>query len=393
MFCAQCGCSLPDDAVFCARCGQPTGFAQAPNPAASGAGAAMNALPPDETALEIPMHMADDRDETTVLAANDFDSVTTVLAADEFDSETTVLPDCVDGETRLLTDEPTESETTLLPEEPSEAETALLGDSNDSPAPSGDTPTKTQVSTADSPTGAPHAQRRPKFQRTYDLPDSALEPQTKPVTGPQPAVQPGYVPQPVGNSQPIYIMPVVANQTTGSVPYVTGSLAPVSQPPRKKSHAVPLAIIGAALGVALAVFIAFQMGLVGGVKIPDVTGLSPDNATQRLKDAGLEVTTHEELVDQGAGVVVSLEPAASTSVSKGTTVDIGIGAERRVPDVFGINVDDATKKLIEAGALNITIEHRFSDAYEEGTVISVNPAPGNRFNAHDDVTLVVAQEP
>jgi PASTA domain-containing protein/glucodextranase-like protein len=65
------------------------------------------------------------------------------------------------------------------------------------------------------------------------------------------------------------------------------------------------------------------------VRIPDVAGLSPDDATSRLTDLGLEVERHDAggLLDEifgGKPAVCRTDPDAGTEVDPGSTVRIDV---------------------------------------------------------------------
>jgi len=405
MYCGQCGSPIPDAASFCPACGKPVTAAATPvyAPAEDATEAETGLLYEPESEYETGLLVEpESEDATGLLYEPESEGETTLLYEPEFEYETGLLvePESEDA-TGLLREPESEYETSLLYEPASEDETGLLVEpaSEDATTLLDDPDSETTVITAVGPDDATTVinavqpvkpqvaataagaapRRRRKFQRAYELPDSALQPQTEPTYANAPVT--------AAQSQPIYIMPVMAPQ--GADGYQTGAIQPVQ---KKSSHGVLIAVIGAALGVAIALFLAFQMGLVGGVRVPDVTGLSPDNAATRLKDAGFEVKTHDEMVDQGVGIVVSVEPAANTSLSRGSTVDIGIGIPRTVPDIYGINVDDAIAELTRAGALHITVQEVISPNYEPGTVIAVDPAPGNVFNSEDTITIEVAVE-
>jgi eukaryotic-like serine/threonine-protein kinase len=84
--------------------------------------------------------------------------------------------------------------------------------------------------------------------------------------------------------------------------------------------------------------------------VPDVVGQNEDDATKAIKDEGLtvgEVTrSYSDTID--AGLVISQTPAAQDPAGPGDTVDLVVsdGPEPiEVPDVVGMDIEDATEEL------------------------------------------------
>ncbi|WP_055700691.1 Stk1 family PASTA domain-containing Ser/Thr kinase [Streptomyces silaceus] len=90
------------------------------------------------------------------------------------------------------------------------------------------------------------------------------------------------------------------------------------------------------------------------VEVPDVTGESEEDATAELEDAGLKVDVAPERVysDEDEGAVVKQDPVGDEIAAEGDTVTLTISKGQpmiEVPDVVGMNVDDATAELEKAG--------------------------------------------
>ncbi|MCL6737321.1 Stk1 family PASTA domain-containing Ser/Thr kinase [Streptomyces neyagawaensis] len=90
------------------------------------------------------------------------------------------------------------------------------------------------------------------------------------------------------------------------------------------------------------------------VEIPDVAGDSVEDATAALEDEGLKVEIASEQVNSeyDKGLVAEMSPGAGKQVGAGDTVTLTLskGPEMiEVPDVVGDSVDDATRKLEDAG--------------------------------------------
>ncbi|MFF0436454.1 Stk1 family PASTA domain-containing Ser/Thr kinase [Streptomyces sp. NPDC004327] len=72
---------------------------------------------------------------------------------------------------------------------------------------------------------------------------------------------------------------------------------------------------------------------------------------------------------------------------------INAGQFTRVPAVLGQSEAQATKRLTAAGLDVGTTKRDFSDVYERGTVMAVDPAPGERIRGNGRVTLTLSRGP
>ena len=124
--------------------------------------------------------------------------------------------------------------------------------------------------------------------------------------------------------------------------------------------------------------------------IPDVTGLSEDEAKKALEDAGLKKGKvgkgYSDSVAKGR--VISSSPIAGASgYYKGDSVDLTVskGPEKvTVPDVTGKSEDDA-KKVLEDAGLKVTVNKRLGGPF--GTVRSTDPAAGSSVKPDSRVTI------
>ncbi len=154
---------------------------------------------------------------------------------------------------------------------------------------------------------------------------------------------------------------------------------------------------GTAVAAGTPVALAVSSGIAGGV-VPDVGGLSIDDATIALLAAGLTIgptaTTPSSAVPQGA--VISQLPAAGGHVSLGTAVSLVVStgpATVLVPDVVGLPQSAATGLLSAAGLAVAAISGANSATMAPGGVISQSPAAGTTVAAASAVALVVSTGP
>lgn len=132
------------------------------------------------------------------------------------------------------------------------------------------------------------------------------------------------------------------------------------------------------------------------VKVPDVVGLSKDEAQEILSQKKLGIKVSQAPSDTYAkGLVISQDPGADTKVKKNTEIKVVISSgkavkETTVPDVVGMSEDKAQQTL-EDESLVVDYKSEYSDTVEEGKVISTNPGAGASVKEGSKVTMVVSQ--
>jgi serine/threonine-protein kinase len=134
----------------------------------------------------------------------------------------------------------------------------------------------------------------------------------------------------------------------------------------------------------------------GSVKVPDVVGLSFEEAQSTLQDAGLNVVRSDEASDTvDEGEVTRTDPSADKSVERGSTVTVFVStgsAAVSVPDVSGMDQVEATQTLNNAG-LRVQKQSRASDSVPSGTVIDSSPGAGTPVARGTTVTINVSTGP
>lgn len=150
----------------------------------------------------------------------------------------------------------------------------------------------------------------------------------------------------------------------------------------------------ALLGLALLAFLLFGRGQ---VRVPDVTGVTIEEAEQRIEDAGLAVGSMEatESADAEQGTVLSQTPEAGMSVRRGTAVDLVVAGgipDVRVPDVVGLEQEEAVAALEDAG-FDVRTTEAPSNAVASGQVIQQTPAAGQTVPRGTTVGIVISTGP
>jgi len=136
------------------------------------------------------------------------------------------------------------------------------------------------------------------------------------------------------------------------------------------------------------------------VPIPQVVGVSLEDARTRLAEAGFEVgeVTTEERDDVAENTVTSSNPPAETAALQGSTVDLVVAAPPasvQVPgEVVGMTELEA-RGILEAPPFEfvVTTDVRSSPTIPAGTVMEIRPGPGELVQKGGDVLIIVSTGP
>jgi serine/threonine-protein kinase len=131
------------------------------------------------------------------------------------------------------------------------------------------------------------------------------------------------------------------------------------------------------------------------VEVPEVVGLSIEEARAELRAAGLkvgEVTEEDsESVDEGDVIRQSPEPGFEIDAGDEVNLVVSTGPESVVvPDVINQSQDSAEAEITGAG-LEVVVETAPSDDVDEGLVISQDPGPGTEVEPGDTVVILVSE--
>lgn len=120
--------------------------------------------------------------------------------------------------------------------------------------------------------------------------------------------------------------------------------------------------------------------------VPDLYGLSEVTARALLEERGLalgKITYRAS--DTAAGKIISQEFSPYTVLSEGTAINITVSlgrtaGEKTVPELYGLSIEEARKKLAEVG-LVIGGIYSVSSGAPSGTVITQTPIAGTQITA------------
>ena len=157
--------------------------------------------------------------------------------------------------------------------------------------------------------------------------------------------------------------------------------------PRWAVALLAVVLLAAAGGVA---WYTYDQEVWGGKTVPPVVGKAQDEAVRALEELGFVVSVESVMADDAIGTVLGCQPPEGQRVDPAEGITLSVAAQRTVPRVVGLEVEDAQEALGEAGARSISVSYQNSDA-AAGTVLSVSPAEGTPFRPEDQVSLVVAR--
>ena len=135
----------------------------------------------------------------------------------------------------------------------------------------------------------------------------------------------------------------------------------------------------------------------GKVTVPDVRGMSEEDAKALLnkKGLGIQPVTRKESKKYKAGKISKQTPEAGEKVSKHTKIEVVVSSglvrsKKAIPDVSGMSETEAQNELEEAG-FKVTSSFQYDDSVESGKVISTTPEAGTKAEKGSTVTMLVSQ--
>jgi len=195
------------------------------------------------------------------------------------------------------------------------------------------------------------------------------------------------VPYVVGETEPNATAAITAvdNLTVGTVTYeysdTVGYGLVISQEP----------ISGTTVSVGSSVDLVVSSGQ---PVVPNVVGMTEPNATTAITavdNLTVGTVTYEYSDTIAAGLVISQNPSAGTSVLIGSSVDfvVSLGLPVDVPNVVGMSEPNANSAITTVGLVS-TVTYEFSDTIPAEIVISQDPVGGTTVPAGSSVNLVVS---
>jgi hypothetical protein len=133
------------------------------------------------------------------------------------------------------------------------------------------------------------------------------------------------------------------------------------------------------------------------VKVPDVVGLTEQDARERLADVGFEVEVRRhESAEEDAGRVLQQSVPSGKEAEEGSAIVLRVGETpevAKVPDLVGLSYPEAENKLEEAGFLLGGVEEAPSETVPAGVIMKQDPPPGTTLKRNSYVYLTTSVGP
>lgn len=138
--------------------------------------------------------------------------------------------------------------------------------------------------------------------------------------------------------------------------------------------------------------------LTGKAVVPNIIGLSKEEAQKLVEEQGLKFVTTTESSDKPAGVVIKCYPYPGTEVDRSENDEvraiISSGPKvAAVPSLIDIDLE-AAKEYLKVYNLKLgTVSYAFSDTVDRGKVCDQSPKPESPIGDNTTVDLVVSNGP
>jgi len=163
-------------------------------------------------------------------------------------------------------------------------------------------------------------------------------------------------------------------------------------------------ILAGSIIITILVIAALSVLFIGGggeevlvVEIPELLGLTLEEAEARLAESGLTIgeIDSQETTESEPGVVLSTDPSSGSFAEEGSAVNLVLSAEPgqiTIPDLSGKDQASAQSEL-EALGLAVSIAHENSDTIMSGCCTRTDPGAGAGVDPGTTVQLFISLGP
>ena len=125
--------------------------------------------------------------------------------------------------------------------------------------------------------------------------------------------------------------------------------------------------------------------------VPDIVGKPLEEAMKMLAAEGFgNIETIEVKSNEAAGTVTSVAPVAGTRSRADAKITVEAAVPYRVPEVRGLSQDEATAALENEG-YTVKVGYVYDENVPEGSAVGTDPAAGEALNSGSQVTLNLAK--
>ncbi len=172
---------------------------------------------------------------------------------------------------------------------------------------------------------------------------------------------------------------------------------------RKKNN--PAVLVGTIVGVLVLLAGLYLLGMGAcspqkEIEVPDILNMNIDEAEAVLKQHNLKINWENIIYEESDEIekdrIISQKPKAGEMVKSGRAITVTVssgpdGEVIEVPDVVDLSVEDAEKRLRNAG-FNCVIEEESSNTVDKGKVIRQEPKAEEKLKKGEDVKIYVSGE-
>lgn len=180
---------------------------------------------------------------------------------------------------------------------------------------------------------------------------------------------------------------------------VNKKITKVKKEKQKKSFGQKLLIM---LMIIILVLLLGLLGLIGydyyknqNIEVPNVVGLTYDEAVSKLNDHGLKVIKKEIETEnvEDEGIILKQNKKEGTKVSKNTKIKLSMGILKQysLPDLMGKDIDEV-RKLLDQNNIKYKIVYEEDQDEDKGVVTSQIPDKGSKVTISDVVTIMIGKE-
>jgi beta-lactam-binding protein with PASTA domain len=155
-------------------------------------------------------------------------------------------------------------------------------------------------------------------------------------------------------------------------------------------------LAGFAIAWMIVAFVVFPTGVVPrDVTVPNVNGLTYEEAAQRLAQSGFKTEQGEQRYDNSAPklTVIEQSPEPGAHEGIGSTITLVVSAGQRivtVPTVTGMTRIEA-QVLLEKDGFDVGDVGEMNSDAPQGTVVATRPAAGAQVSVPSTVSLVLSR--
>ncbi|MQW23762.1 MULTISPECIES: Stk1 family PASTA domain-containing Ser/Thr kinase [unclassified Lactococcus] len=192
-------------------------------------------------------------------------------------------------------------------------------------------------------------------------------------------------------------MPERHSEQTDDAKAEAAEKTPENNKPKKKSRKGLIALIIVLIAVIAGVAFAWTSMTPKNTTVPDVAGLTYDEAKTEIQAANLKVGKQikQQSTDVESGKVMKTDPASGTEVRENSSVNIYVSKGNSnvisMDNYVGQDIDSALNDLLVKYNITsdmVTKNYVANDSYKAGTIFKQTPAKGESFDTSGNDKIV-----